>query len=45
LISTNVHIKKRKTGPVREAATWLEHRDINAVMLATSLASGCFLAV
>jgi hypothetical protein len=27
----------------RESSTWLEHRDINAVMLATSLAPGAYL--
>jgi hypothetical protein len=29
----------------REAATWTDHRDINTVMLATSLAPGGFLAL
>jgi hypothetical protein len=29
----------------RKAATWIEHRDINMVMLATSLAPDRFLAI
>ncbi len=32
-------------GKNREATTWVEHRDINMVMLATSLAPGEFLTV
>ena len=29
----------------REASTWMEHREINMVMLATSLAPGRFLTI
>jgi hypothetical protein len=29
----------------RESSTWIEHREINMVMLATSLAPGRFLAI
>ena len=32
-------------GKNREASTWIEHREINMVMLATSLAPGRFLMI